>query len=348
MRARVALCGLLALPVPSAADPPGILSPAYQAVVRRYASGDREGAVAELSAWPDWRIRREVPILNHEWQRSHRRAAALSPELWGDIPMTAALMLHTDCARRAHSEGKPARPHETAAWSIARTLTRDPTRRVFARRWYEAYAELAQADHRWGEALDWAQRGLEDFPSSAELLLVAGSIEEMEGLQAALAAPPSSQEDSVDPSARRSHSELLQRSEVRGYLEQARRSLRAAITADPTRAEGYLRLGRVAWRLGETAEARIALQAALARSAGDRTTFLAHLFLGRLDEEAGHLDEAVASYEAALALEPRCQSARLALSHARLRSGAAVAARLEVEEALKWGGQRPQHDAFWL
>jgi tetratricopeptide (TPR) repeat protein len=336
----VALCG--AVP----ARPSEVLSPAYRSVVRRYAAGDRERAVAELRAWPDPRIRLEVPIHNRDWQLSGGRA--LDPGTWRDIPVRSALMLHTDCALRARRDGKPPRLHEEAAWSIARTFREDPAHGAFARRWYEAFAEVAQADYRWGDALDWAERGLRDFPASAELLLVTGSIEEMLAVQAAQAAPRAGPADLSDPGTRRVRSELLQRREVEGHLEKARPALSAAVAADPSLAEAHLRLGRVAWRLGEAAEARAELQAALERSPGGRTAFLARLFLGRLDEDGARLDEAVASYEAALAIDARAQSARLALSHARLRRGDAGAARRAVEEALTPAGERPQPDAFWL
>ena len=60
----------------------------------------------------------------------------------------------------------------------------DPALPPFVRRWYDAMAGLAQGESRWDGALDWAERGLRDFPDSAELLLVLGSIEETVGAQA--------------------------------------------------------------------------------------------------------------------------------------------------------------------
>jgi hypothetical protein len=65
----------------------------------------------------------------------------------------------------------------------------------------------------------------------------------------------------------------------------------------------------VAWRLGETAEARSALEEVLSRSKDASTAFLAHLFLGRIDEDAGRLEEAARSYGVALALVATAQSA---------------------------------------
>jgi tetratricopeptide (TPR) repeat protein len=206
-------------------------------------------------------------------------------------------------------------------------------------------AGLAQGENRWSEALDWAERGLRDFPDSAEMLLVLGSIEETVGAQASFL---ETHEALVDPNTRRSRSDLLQRREVREHLEKAHRALRSAVAADPTLLEARLRLGRVAWRLGETAEARSVLSDVLAQEPDAAKAFLAHLFLGRLDEDASRLVDAARSYEAALALDPHSQSARLALSHVRLRGGDAPGARADVETTVGSAGRRPHPDALWL
>ena len=141
---------------------------------------------------------------------------------------------------------------------------------------------------------------------------------------------------------------MLQRRQVREHFESAQRALRAALAVDGSVPELRLRLGRVAWRLGDAAEAQSALLDVLARKPDGATAFLAHLFLGRLHEDAGRLDDAAASYEAALALDPRSQSARLALSHVRLRRGDAAGARAEVEKTVGSAGRRPRPDALWL
>jgi hypothetical protein len=53
-------------------------------------------------------------------------------------------------------------------------------------------------------------------------------------------------------------------------------------------------------------------------------------------------------YEAALALDPHSQSARVALSHLRLRRGDAAGARAEVERTIGSAGRRSQPDPLWL
>jgi tetratricopeptide (TPR) repeat protein len=197
---------------------------------------------------------------------------------------------------------------------------------------------------RWADALSRADEGLREFPDSAEMLLVVGSIEETFGALALMRLP-----DSVfSPIQRETRANLEALREARSHLERAHRSLRSAVAADPSLAEARLRLGRVAWRRGETSEARSALEEVLARGPAFRTGFLAHLFLGRVHEDAGRLDDAARAYEAALALYPQAQSARLALSHVRLRLGSPDVARREVETVVDFAGRRTEPDPYWL
>jgi tetratricopeptide (TPR) repeat protein len=336
---------VLALSAAAAAQAADVLSPAYEAVVRRYRSGDREGAVADMNAWPEARLRTEMTALTALGRKALACRECAAATTWLRIHVRAALLLHSDCAQRSRRDGTSPRLHESAAVEVARLLKDDPAHRAFARRWYEAMAGLAQGENRWDEALDWAERGLRDFPDSAEMLLVLGSIEETVGAQAWFL---ETHEGLVDPNTRRSRSELLRRREVREHLEKAHRALRSAVAADPALLEARLRLGRVAWRLGATAEARSALEDVLSRDPDASTAFLAHLFLGRIDEDAGHLDDAARSYRVALALVASAQSARLALSHVRLRSGDTPGARAEVEKSIGSAGRRPQPDPLWL
>jgi tetratricopeptide (TPR) repeat protein len=314
--------GLVVLLAPAGlAAQSGVLSPAYESVVRRYAAGDRQGAVANLADWPEGRLRDEFTALRALVQASLACPGGCgAANVWQRIPIEAALMLHSDAAQEVRGEGRLPRLHESAAVEIARLMKQDPSRRTFARRWYEAMAGLAQGENRWGEALEWAERGLEDYPDSAGMHLVLGSIEETLGARLGF----------------------------RAHLERAERALRSAVAADPSLGEARLRLGRVCWRLGETTEARSFLQDVLDREPERETALLAHLFLGRLDEDAGRLDEATQAYEAALALDPSAQAARIALSHVRLRRGDTASARAEAETALGFSGYRLRQDPFWL
>jgi len=337
---------LLALSASAGAQGPDIVSSEYEALIRSYASGEHEAAVTRMVEWPPARVLDQAEFLAELGRVGGACVTCREAQVWRRIPVEAAVMLHSDCAQRARRDGLPAEHHEQAAVAIARRLKDDTLRRVprgFVRRWFEAVAGLAQAETRWDDALAWTRRGLREFPASAELLLVVGSIEEMRGAMAERRLP----ESPLQPSPRVTLENLSRVREARAGIERAHRALRQAVAADPAHQEARLRLGRVAMRLGETAEARAALEGVLARDPMPEVAFLAHLFLGRLQEEAGRHDDAAGRYQAALAIDPLSQSARLALSHSRLRLGDAVAARREVETAVQ-AARRAKPDAYWL
>ncbi len=333
MAASPRLLAVLLLAAPSSAlAQSGKLTPAYEEALRRYRAGDRAGATAEVCAWPEERARHQVAVLS----ASARAAGSCSD-------CAAALMLHTDCALEARRGGGAPRPHESVAVAIAGIMKDDLVRRSFVVRWHGAMAGLAVGENRWDDAVTWAECGLRDFPDSGEMLLVLGSIEETLGTLGVAPAPSGAPTD-----LGRRFPNVVPRTDPRHRLVKARRLLRAALDAAPGLQEARLRLGRVAWRLGEAAEARSALEEVLAARSEPSTVFLARLFLGRLQEDDGRLDEAARSYAAALALDPRCQSAHLALSHVRLRQGDSAAARREAEEAVKPAGYRQRSDPLWL
>ena len=235
-------------------------------------------------------------------------------------------MLDSDCAQRARRDGQSPVLQESAAAEVARLMKGDPSHHGFARRWYEAMASLAEAETRWAEALAWAERGLRDFPESVEMLLVQASIEETQGVleltQGDSGARSRGTRCSSTPTRGRAGPLLAvarsgsASSGPSAPCERRSPSTRRSRSRPPAGARGLETL--------KTAVARSSLRIVLARKPDARTAFLAHLFLGRLDEDAGRLDEAVASYEAALALDPHSQSARVALSHLRLRRGDAA------------------------
>jgi hypothetical protein len=339
---------LLACSSPAFAQGLAVWSPGYEAAVLRYRTGAREGPVSEVCAWPARRLRDEATALAVFRDRVRRSGDAATLSLWYRIPVRAALMLHTDCALSAREKRISPELHESIAAEIAGTLRDDPASRDFARQWYGVMTGLAVRDNRWPDALEWAERGVRDFPGAAELLVMVGAIDEVQAVLISRGDPPPAPEGLADPAVRRIRSEARQRREVRDYLEKARQALVAATATDPSLGEAHLRLGRVAWRLGEAGEARSELDHVLSGKSTRSEAFLAHLFTGRLEEDAGRLDEAARSYAAALALEVNSQSARLALSHVRLRQGEATTARAEAERALRPAGARLGPDPFWL
>ena len=221
-----------------------------------------------MNTWPERRLRDEMTALKALWKKARACHRCLAADAWERMPVRAALMLHSDCAQRARRDGQSPQLQESAAVEVASLMKDDPSHRAFARRWYEAMASLAQGENRWAEALDWAERGLRDFPDSVEMLLVLGSIEETLGAQAASPRNRRGPRRSQHAGGAGPSCSSVARSAGTSRTPSAPCARRSPPT--PSLLEPRLRLGRVAWRLGETAEARSALQDVLAREAGRR------------------------------------------------------------------------------
>ena len=264
----------------------------------------------------------------------------------------AALMAHTDrdWAARATVEKDSVRvtcgpgSDVQQAARLAVPLARRPETREFARQWYRATAQRAQS---WGcldEARHWVIEGLRAVPDDPELLLVMGALHELAGSltagyspRAALASRPR-QRDRMLATERDRHAALTR----------ARTSFESALEGAPALLEARLRLGRVEWRLGRPRPARAALEAVLAAAKDHRLRYLAHLFLGRLEEDEGHAGAAEQAYRAALELRPEAQSAAVALSHLQFAAGDVAGARETMEDALVHAGQRHRGDELWV
>ncbi len=322
----------------------------YPALVLQYASGERHVAVAALCKWPDHRVEDEIGAVKESFRECASEAGdaraggpACDPEtVLPGLSLPAALMLHTDAARVAAFP----EVHDDASLALAELLARLPSLSGFSERWFSMRARLARSENEWQQATAWAERGVASFPRSAPLWLLLGSIRETLGTQAA-----SSRSDktlfAADPLAARSR--LTRRGRPRTHLARAERALRAALRLDPALAEARLRLARIAWWRGDLAAARTELRPLLlAGPKDDRATFLAHLFLGRIQEDSGEPREALASYQAAMALDPECQSARIARSFVLRRLGDSAAARAELDTALGRARTRVRPDPYWL
>ena len=131
----------------------------------------------------------------------------------------------------------------------------------------------------------------------------------------------------------------------RDWLRQARTDLAEAVSSDPDLALARVRLGRVLWRLGQAEAARAALEAALPHAREAKDAYLAHLFLGRIHEDAKRLDQALAEYRQAVDVHPEAQSAAIALSHALQLTGETEESRQALARGL--GNRLSARDAHW-
>jgi tetratricopeptide (TPR) repeat protein len=95
---------------------------------------------------------------------------------------------------------------------------------------------------------------------------------------------------------------------------------RESIRLDPKGVEARIRLAYLLHIIdpSHVEEPLTLLQEARALEEKPPLSYLAALFTGLIEEHAGHLDEAARWYRNAIALCPRAQTARLALSHVQL------------------------------
>lgn len=318
----------------------------YVDLVRRYARGERAQAIAGLGAWSERDLARQLAGLEQEARAAER--CPTCPNRLDEIPLEAAVMLFwdRDRAEQPSLEGveqlrRCPGPLASLGGRLARLMSfRRPTAE-FARRFYRMVVISSQWDACFETAERWAGMGIELFPRDAELLLARGSVRE-ESATLGAAPPPLSQASEAN-----AVSGSLAASDRKQGLAKARRDLEDALAIDPGLALARVRLGRVLWRLGEPELARQQLETALSSVRQVDHVYLAHLFLGRIQQDAGRLEDAVSEYRLAAALHPSALSAGIALSNALAVAGDAEGARLALRQGLRNAGRRLERDPHW-
>jgi tetratricopeptide (TPR) repeat protein len=133
----------------------------------------------------------------------------------------------------------------------------------------------------------------------------------------------------------------------RERFEKARRDFADALAVDAGLGLAQVRLGRVLWRLGQGEAARQQLEAALSSLRDVDLVYLAHLFLGRVHQDAGRLSEATREYKLAAESHPSALSAGTALSSALFLAGDVDGARQALRRGLTTAGHRSERDPLW-
>ena len=151
----------------------------------------------------------------------------------------------------------------------------------------------------------------------------------------------------TEPASPTGSAESLAASARKEGLEKARRDLEDALAVDAGLVLARVRLGRVLWRLGEPEQARQQLEAVLPLLREIDHVYLTHLFLGRIQQDAGRLQAAASEYRLAAAVHPSALSASVALSNAQLLAGDAEQARLALRQGLRNAGRRLERDPYW-
>jgi len=349
-----AAAALLVIASPAASDP---VNAGYRELVARYARGDRAHAVAGLARFSNAELGRIAQAVEAEALAAERSKAAGRSNIRERgkaaeplIPLRAAVMMHLDLddAERPEALGaeQPRRCPGTQAGIAARyagLLAWHEETKSFARRFFVALAHSCQWDACLLEAQRLAREGLKLFPRDAELLLAAGSALEE---SATIWTGGSTVESPAMPPRFREAARTAAAERAARY-RQARSLFEDAIAADDGLTLARVRLGRVRWRLGEREAGQAALEKAVARSTDPQLLYLAHLFLGRVHEDSGRLEQAVEHYRLSLALDPSAQAAPWALSHALRSEGEAEEARDVLRRALAHAGKRAGRDAYW-
>jgi tetratricopeptide (TPR) repeat protein len=206
------------------------------------------------------------------------------------------MLLHTDAVLKLHSNVIPDfyDVHVSAALTFVGAPPRTSAGIRFGARWHLATG-LQHA--RPNGALVWWTKAAQVYPEDPYLLLALGSLEE----------------SFVSFGSTRSRREALR--------PDAESHLRRALKGDSDLHEGRLRLAHLLMGKGDHAEALALLDVVLAQAHEPDQLYLAHLFQGRVREHQGRMAQALDAYTAAIAIDERWQTARLALGQAHWRMG---------------------------
>jgi tetratricopeptide (TPR) repeat protein len=289
----------------------------FRALFEQYRHGDADAAVIEFARWDVRRVNNEarlpagvyeagvndstslaaLALLHTEALFKRGLTAADRTDLGeNDLHYDRAFRIAVDLLRRANAEG-------------------DSSLRAFCRSWYIINVYVWTARRSFQRADGLVRTGKKAFGDDAQFLLAAGAFAEAKMVRRAGEAPDVSV---VYRAITTSHGAFgPERVDAEAYL-------RRALAVDPTLFEARLRLGHVLYQLDQRAEARRELERALADARNarhDLAAYMAALFLGQLDQEAGRVDAARASYELAISIYPNGQPAYLALGHLVVASG---------------------------
>lgn len=338
------------LPAFAAAQNVPVLSPEYTGMVRLYASGQPASALALLGQWTPDQVRLHSEGLSDAVVSIRKCPACPTRLAFSRFPIRAALLLHADreiqeqfatpVSERIAQCGMG--PNATILEHLAAILLLlEPKAPEFLEPLYLAMARQAQWSHCFKQSELWARAGLKRFPKDGPLLMAIGIAAETSAFFTLAPAPRAL--DAL-PSAARQRDTAA--GDLRSQWEGARRAFEEAIAADPDLVEARLRLGRVRWRLGRLEAARASFETVLGRPTEPEIEYLAHLFLGRVLEDAGQWPEAEAQYRAARALQPLSETAAVALSEIRFLQGDVASARAILKEGLEAANRRTDFDPW--
>ena len=296
------------LPTSSAQD---VSLDSYATIVEEYRS-DPVGAIAQATELPSAAVA-GLP---------GRSVGEASGPTSGHLQ--AAMLLHLEAALvlAKRKDGRVG-AHIRAGQQAGRVLARDPDQAWFLHRWHtivtQSFSSYASLDQVRGRDLPWNEE-IASFEGGLQL--------EREAMQPARLIP------GLDVRA-------LDTPELR----------RALTYFEPAASAGVLVAALHAARLhmlrGDDSQARRLFERA-ATSSTPSTRYLAHLFLGSMDERAGDLTAAERHYVTGLGVFPYAQSGRVALGSLLARSGRGHEAAAVVGRAPHANLERLSFDPWWV
>jgi len=288
--------------------------------------------VQEVLGWSEDRVQRGVAAF--------RTLRTLGGQVT-DVPGAfVAVMLHTDAVLAAAAQERDAAAcfHLVTAARMVEYVSYmvpDTRRHPFSRgTWYVNVTRALNGLWGWNveESLlkELAQVMGVGSVSEASERVVSSVEQEQPGVGSQLMLAVASLEDGTAQTDRRERdfAEPARRHDSlnRARVQQAEHFYQRALEMDPTLLEGRLRLGALLVETGSPSAAQIELRQVLSETKDARQIYLAYLFLGQIEEQAGRIDQAVGLYLRALAAWPQSQVARIALGNAQEKSGDVAAA----------------------
>jgi tetratricopeptide (TPR) repeat protein len=223
-------------------------------------------------------------------------------------------------------------------WTIGRALLDEikPGRDAMVRLWYVATSTWMQRDKQYNPSHLAHAREL--FPDDATIAFLSGTHAEAyadAGIQA------------VVKTATLPTGFVLKIGSSDAEMKTAETFLERAVKVDPSFNEAHLHLGHVLLARGKPQEAVAELQRAASTTTDPLIQYYAALFLGAGEEALSHYDAARVSYERAVAVFPRAQSPRLALSALNASRGNRTAAVASIGPLFALPGDAEYRDDPW-
>jgi len=272
----------------------------YLRLVDAYAHGAIQESVAALAEWPESDIRAGVRAVIDRPGLNLKAAAMLQTEVAFATGGDRRSVFHLDAARtfvnRISGDGAPAFKARWHAWVVVLHVAR---------------ADLASATRE-------VQEGFSDDAKSGEVGLAAGVLSELaarnaeSNLRGQWNMPPDSRARGGIATVWNGSPDGRARAGVATLLSDATLAYERSLTTDAGLLEARLRLGWVLLLNHGRPPARAQLQQVVDRATRPDLQYLAHLFMGALDEADKRMDDAVREYDAAYAIVPG-QSAAVAL-----------------------------------